>query len=355
MQQHKIIRLLPVLVLAGWLLGSCDKGIKLDNLPLENLSDYGVYVGDLANLEYASDVIPYDLNTPLFSDYSFKDRLIKLPEGEVIEYTDQDVFDFPVGTMIFKTFSYPFDFRNPEAGRRIIETRVLALTEEGWQFYPYEWNEAQTDASYKPVISPKVVEWTHYDGSARSTIYIVPNEIECGNCHAVGNTETPIGPRAGNLNGSFDYLDGSANQLQRWTERGWLTGTPDLSMVTQFAEWEDESADLDNRARSYLDVNCAHCHRPDGDANNSGLFLNYENTDLTALGICKPPIATGGGSGGLFYDIVPGNADSSIMVYRMNSVELDEAMPEIGRSIIHTEGLELISEWINDMDPVDCN
>ena len=82
---------------------------------------------------------------------------------------------------------------------------------------------------------------------------------------------------------------------------------------------------------------------------------SYENTDLTALGICKPPIATGGGSGGLFYDIVPSNADSSIMVYRMNSVELDEAMPEIGRSVIHIEGLASISEWINAMDPVDCN
>jgi hypothetical protein len=113
------------------------------------------------------------------------------------------------------------------------------------------------------------------------------------------------------------------------------------------ADWEDTAAPLEARAKAYLDSNCAHCHNPGGFASNSGLFLEYWRPVDTAYGVCKSPVAAGAGSGGLQYAIVPGAADQSIMTYRMDSNEADVRMPEIGRSVIHTEGVALIRDWIN--------
>ncbi len=116
------------------------------------------------------------------------------------------------------------------------------------------------------------------------------------------------------------------------------------------------SADLDDRARGYLDVNCAHCHQPlIGAADTSGLFLEYDRPFGRDAGECKPPVAAGPGTGGFDYAIVPGNAAESIMDFRIDSDDIEVRMPEIGRSIIHTEGVQLIRDWINAMDPVDCS
>ncbi|MES1222308.1 MAG: hypothetical protein ABUT20_42830, partial [Bacteroidota bacterium] len=101
------------------------------------------------------------------------------------------------------------------------------------------------------------------------------------------------------------------------------------------------------RARAYLDINCAHCHTPGGDAYNTGLFMEYEQTDPAKLGIMKAPVSAGGGAGGLDYDIVPGDAAHSVLTYRMNSTEPGTAMPELARTVIHKEAIPLIKEWIN--------
>lgn len=166
----------------------------------------------------------------------------------------------------------------------------------------------------------------------------------------------PIGPKARLLNKDFAYESGAANQLDYWTEQGILIGAPDdTDTIDTIPLDEDTSADLDDRARGYLDVNCAHCHQPlIGAADTSGLFLEYYRPFGTEVGECKPPVAAGPGTGDLEYDIVPGNAAESIMDFRMDSADVEVQMPEIGRSIIHTEGVQLIRDWINGMDPVDC-
>jgi hypothetical protein len=97
-----------------------------------------------------------------------------------------------------------------------------------------------------------------------------------------------------------------------------------------------------------------HCHSPGGAADTSGLFLEYFRPFGVAVGECKTPVAAGAGAGDLEYDIVPGHAELSIMDFRMDSNEPQVQMPEIGRSIIHTEGVQLIRDWINAMSPVDC-
>jgi len=112
--------------------------------------------------------------------------------------------------------------------------------------------------------------------------------------------------------------------------------------------------DLNLRARSYLDVNCGHCHQPGGSGDTSGLFLHFAETDDRILGLCKPPVAAGRGTGGHRFSIVPGQPEASILSYRVSSNEVGVLMPEVGRSLTHEAGVKLIDEWIRQM-PGDCN
>ena len=104
-----------------------------------------------------------------------------------------------------------------------------------------------------------------------------------------------------------------------------------------------------DRARAYLEINCAHCHSADGPAKTSGLMLDYHETNPAALGVGKAPVAAGRGSGGRFYGIVPGKPDASIMVYRMEATDPELMMPEMGRKQTHEEGVALVREWIAGM------
>ena len=160
----------------------------------------------------------------------------------------------------------------------------------------------------------------------------------------------PIGPKARFLNQDNEYDGKTENQLAHMADQGILAGVPaDLESIDTVPDWEDTAADLERRAKGYLDANCAHCHNPGGFGSNSGLFMEFWREVDTNYGICKTPVAAGSGSGGLKHAIEPGDADSSITVYRMNSNEPDVRMPEIGRSVIHDEGVALVREWINSM------
>ena len=107
-----------------------------------------------------------------------------------------------------------------------------------------------------------------------------------------------------------------------------------------------KTGSLDARARAWLEINCAHCHNPAGPARNSGLDLLASQTNPTAYGVYKAPVAAGRGSGGREFDIVPGQPDKSIMVYRIASTDGGIMMPELGKRLVHEEGLALIREWI---------
>ena len=121
------------------------------------------------------------------------------------------------------------------------------------------------------------------------------------------------------------------------------------------ADWEDpETGSLEERAMSYVDANCAHCHNPHGPAGVSGLSLLYNESSKASLGICKPPVAAASGSGGREFSIVPGEPDSSIFIYRIESTDPGEMMPEVGRTLVHKEGVALLREWISAMTPKGC-
>ncbi|GAB4056003.1 SO2930 family diheme c-type cytochrome [Spirosoma litoris] len=316
----------------------------------EKLSDYGFFKGKPANQEPAAGVVPYALNTPLFSDYAEKLRFIKLPSGQSVAYNDSAVLNFPIGTTLIKTFYYPNDFRDPAKGRRLMETRLLVHQPEGWKAFDYVWNDEQTDAFLEVAGDTKAVNYIDSKGVTHQQNYTIPNLNQCKGCHNRSETMTPIGPSVRQLNGDLAYGATNENQLLYWKKAGMLTGLPALANCPKTPIWnKPETGSLNDRARAWLDINCAHCHNPKGPAMTSGLNLSISETDPTALGILKTPVAAGRGSGGHPFDIVPGKPDESILIYRLNSTDPGEMMPELGRKVVHIESVELMREWIKTM------
>ena len=318
-------------------------------------------------------VLPYDLATPLFSDYAHKLRTVWMPQGQAARYRADEEFDFPVGTIFSKTFYYPRAggdavLRSADDGPdlrgggldlskvRLVETRLLVRRAQGWIALPYVWNAEQTAATLKRGGELVPLVLVAADGSREEAEYEVPDQNQCGGCH--GNDMRskalhPLGPKARHLNRDFAYAEGSENQLLRWTHAGYLAGAPSPASAPRDADWRDPSQPLEARARAYLDINCGHCHSPKGPGNTSGLWLDAATTEPLRLGRCKLPIAAGMGTGDRRHDIVPGEPDASIMPYRMASDDPSVMMPELGRSVVHDEGVQLIRDWIAAMQG-DC-
>jgi uncharacterized repeat protein (TIGR03806 family) len=316
--------------------------------PPEFLSAYGLFRDNGAAQEPADGVVPYDVNTPLFSDYAHKFRFVKLPAGTSAKYSDSAPFEFPIGTTLIKTFAYPLDERDPAKGRRLVETRLMIHQPEGWKGLTYVWNEAQTEAKLVIVGADREIHWIDKSGTARQVKYLVPNQNQCLGCHENRKVMRPIGPTARNLNRDFAYASGTANQLDYWTKHGLLTGAPtSAAAAPRLAVWNDaRTGSLEHRARAWLESNCAHCHNPDGPARTSGLDLTSTQQDLLQRGFWKPPVAAGRGSGGRSFGIVPGQPDRSILVHRIESREPGVMMPELARRLVDAEGVALVRAWI---------
>ncbi len=128
----------------------------------------------------------------------------------------------------------------------------------------------------------------------------------------------------------------------------------DFSEVPRYPVWNEPSTGtLEQRARAYLDINCAHCHSIAGKANTSALFLNYNHPLNINYGLCKPPIAAGRGAGGVLFDVVPGQPEKSILMNRLSSTKAAVKMPELAKGMVHKEGVALIEEWIRSL-PGEC-
>ena len=325
--------------------------ISLDHIDApKRLSEFDMFDLPLSDMSPKAGVELYTLNSSLFSDYAYKKRFIHLPEGTAMTYHGTEAFDFPEGSYIFKFFYYPHDFNKPDGDKTIMETRVLIKQNDEWIALPYVWNEDQTDAELSITGEDIPVAWVDESGEKQELVYETPNMNDCKSCHEYDKKLIPIGPTARHLN-KLTHINGQdQNQLEYLRTIGWITGMPAIEDCPDIANWEDpESGTLDARARAYLDINCGYCHHPSGPAKNSALHLHAYVDKPAALGIGKTPIAAGRGSGGKKYDIEPGNADASIMVYRMASDEPGVMMPEIGRKLIHSEGVDLIAAWIDGM------
>ena len=317
---------------------------------LPTLSAYGFFDGELAKLQPTEGVVPYDVNTSLFSDYASKSRFVKIPKGQAAIYQNQQVFDFPKGTALIKTFFYPKDANKPNKGNILLETRVLLYEEEGWVALPYMWNEAQTEAYLEVAGGARDIQWKDEKGKKQKLNYRVPNMVDCKGCHSYNQTQVPIGLSARQLNRDFVYETGIENQLLHWQKLGLLQQLPEDQNWPKLAQWEDASSPIAIRARSYLDANCGYCHSPEGPANTSGMFLDIHTDSPAQWGVGKSPVAAERGSGGRLKGIVPGKPHESILTFRLESTDPGIRMPEIGRQIVDKEGLEVVKEWIKRME-----
>lgn len=343
---------------------------------------------------------PYVLNTKLFSDYSVKYRVVFLPPGEQMTYNapgaDSPVsaLIFPDGAVIAKTFSFEKNGEETPIETRLLVKRRNSSGDIRWTGLPYVW---QTDDQGKPiaVYTPEGednihAEWNYADVNTSERLsgttenYSVPTANQCLTCHANNDRpggSAPIGPKVRNMNRPYqsevegDTSDqasnpiAGSNQIAYLCNKGWMSNCPaDMGVDTNtqvaknlprlpkykvpgdsgFPAGSDK--DIEARTRAWLEVNCEHCHNPQGFAASTGLFLDTFRAVNGSYGVCKKPAAAGSkGSGGRQVDIHPGAANKSIITYRIGP-DADTAaarMPPIARSIPDTQAFDLLTQWVN--------
>lgn len=326
--------------------------VETHDLGKGKLSEYGFFKSPIYQLIPAyNNVIPYELNAPLFSDYADKKRFIILPEGSKIKYDKRKVLDFPVGTTLVKNFYYTSNNLEKSDSNIIMETRILIKEKDNsWTALPYVWNENQTDA-YLSILGKNLNVARRAKNNIAPFEYSVPDMNQCKSCHMKGNQPEPIGPSARQLNRNNVFGNTTSNQLDYLITQGFLVGLAKSEDAPKMANYSDtDAASINDRARAYLDINCAHCHRVDGSARNTALYLNYDEYDEIDFGINKHPISAGQGSGNLKWDIVKGSPEESILAYRMKHTDPNIMMPEMGKKLIDEEGVALIEQWIREME-----
>lgn len=327
-----------------------------DGQPFETLSEYCFFRGSPSDHEPSDGVFAYDVTAELYSDRSKKRRFIVLPEGQTIGFDAEDRWSWPVGTILVKTFYYPLDETDPDTEEQVLETRLLIHDEEGWDSQIYIWDEEQKDAHRNNVGTRVDVTFTDADGELVEIDYRIPNRNQCSSCHGQDGEVIPIGPRTRQMTLPYQGAEGEPSQLEVMDTLDMFDQPlPDVTTLPAVVDPRDEEASTEARARAYLDANCAHCHNPEGRASSSGLFYDIDITHPTELGICKTPVAAGSGSGGHSYDIVPGHPEDSIVIYRMESTDPSIKMPELPITTVHEFGVDLVSQWIAEMEPPGCD
>lgn len=324
--------------------------LNLNEIPYLNLSDYQFFVGDMRDLEPNEGVLPYDVITPLFSDYAKKKRFVWMPDGSSATYVSDDAsLNFPEGTVLIKNFY--FNNVLPQNATKLIETRLMILKNGVWEFSDYVWNEEQTEAILENGGVDVPLQWIDENGQERDQVYRVPDNLECITCHKSYETPIPIGMKPQQLNKSYEYTDGMSNQLLRWQDVGYLSGTVP-SNITSVVAWDNESESLRDRVRAYMDMNCAHCHTDGGHCDYRALRLAWnESDDDTNLGICVEPEEAIEPQH--VHLISAGNTTKSVMHFRLNTNVENYRMPLLGRTVVHEEAVELLADYINSLS-INC-
>lgn len=324
---RRLLFLLSLLAALCVCIPACKKDGLLDadkNIQLRpRLSDYGIYQGMLADLKPAPGYLPYELSSVLFTDYAEKQRLIKVPAGSRATLNGDGLLSLPDGTILVKTFYYHHDKRDTAKGKKIIETRLLIRSGNNWNAGTYLWNDDQTDAWLLASGFTPVVNWIDASGKPRVVAYHVPGERECVTCHSSGDKALPIGLQARNLNRTVMRDGQLQNQLSYFHTEGIMEAV-DPQQIGTMPDYADASQGLEQRARAYFDVNCAHCHSDNGYADGKtelrfGYGLSYSETHISG--------------------------NKSQIIDKMKAGN----MPKLGTTIVHEEGLDLIRQYINSL------
>jgi len=309
------------------------------------LSETGCFVGVKA-LEPGPDLIPYEVNSALWTDGAFKPRFMVVPSPEKVSIHEDGSWGFPEGSVLIKSFGFEFEGGSEES-RRPLETRFMLRTAVSWEYATYEWNDEGTDALL--LDGGKSVEYTLYRGDEATVVeYTFPGHDACTTCHGAGIGDV-LGPKTSQLNRRHDYDGVVANQLTAMNEIDLLAfdGVEELDPETlpRMASPQMGEGTLEDQARAYLGVNCAHCHQPGGWApDNSGLDFLYE-TRLEDTGLCEPM---------KYFEWVgrprvdPGNPEGSGLIQRFLAKD-PLRMPSLGTSLVDADGVALLSQWISEL------
>ena len=287
----------------------------------DKLSQHKIFKGNPSELIPNDKFEVLELNSKLFTDYSYKQRLVNIPDRKTIEKTSNGELIFPDGTILTKTFFYPYDERDWSKGKKIIETRLEVKEKNTWNIATYVWNDEQTDAFLNMDGKKVSVNWINSDGNNQKIKYEVPSSNQCVLCHQSNSEVGPIGPTLKNLNLLVKRNGLNINQLSHLQSTGFLT---DFSVenIGSITNYEDPNNTLDERFKSYLFINCAHCHNPKGweESSKKPYDFRYE-TSINNMGII-------------------GREDK---LYRVVN---NGRMPYLGTTIKHHEGVEIINEYI---------
>jgi uncharacterized repeat protein (TIGR03806 family) len=279
----------------------------------------------------APGLIPYEVNSPLWSDGADKERYLALPDDARIRVGEDGDFELPVGTVLVKTFLL---------GGKRVETRLFMRHPDGsWGGYSYEWDDAQTDATLLPASKSRQV-------GAQTWYY--PSRAECLRCHT-GAAGHSLSLEVGQLNRDFTYTATNriSNQLATFEHLGLfeaaLAGAPDT--LTRFPP-PSGSEDLEQRARAYLHANCAACHRPNGTGRGNA-DLRF-GTPLAETRICDAVPQQGNLGIADARLVAPGAPARSLVSVRMHALDAYR-MPPLASRVEDTAGVGVVDAWISSL------
>jgi uncharacterized repeat protein (TIGR03806 family) len=341
--------------------------VDLTQVPYPKLSDYHFFEGDIKLQIPSLNVLPYAPASSLFSDYAYKKRFVWMPQGTKANFiADNQILELPIGAALIKTFYY--DNVQPNNTMRIIETRVMIRKETDWIFADYVWNTEQTEAYLDLNGSNIALSWKDKNNSIKNVNYRIPNEVQCNVCHKYKETinneyfekHEPIGIKPQNLNFNYNFGSETKNQLTKWIETAYLENNFNLpSPQNTVVDYNDTSKPLELRVRSYVDINCSHCHYTNGHCDYRPMRFTFTETGLpnglglTNMGVCVNTQDIQDFPAALNKIITPGIPERSMLFYRLNTENENYRMPLHGRTIIHQEGVQLIRDWITSLQP--CN
>ncbi|MEO1448256.1 MAG: PQQ-dependent sugar dehydrogenase [Bacteroidota bacterium] len=314
------------------------------------LSQTGAF-SNLTTLTPLPGVIPYGMVEPFWSDGAEKYRWMAIPNDEdgngvhdkpeeQINFSENGEWVFPKGAVLIKHF---------EAGGSRLETRFEVHGEDGKYYYlTYKWNQAQTDAELMNASLDSVISV-----NGQNQTWHFPSRSECLSCHQAAGGSV-LGPKTRHLNSSITYPSTGihGHQLVTLSHLGILDQAitdADTATYLTLSPKTDLSASLEDRARSYLDVNCSSCHRPE--TGNRAAFdarfttpladQNYINGSvIETLGISDARV------------IVPQDTGKSILYQRLDLIGTN-AMPPLAKDLLDTAGINLVADWIMSLPPAE--
>jgi uncharacterized repeat protein (TIGR03806 family) len=315
------------------------------------LSQTGVFTNMVA-LTPNPALIPYDVNAPLWSDAAAKSRWMAVPyygssspTNGKITFATNGAWLFPTGSVLIKHFELPIDDTNPSLHKRQ-ETRLLARGTNGsWYGLTYKWRADNSDADLLPGSLMETNVITTATGT-RTQVWYYPARSDCMNCHNP-NAGTVLGPRTCQLNGDLTYpaTGVTDNQLRTLSHVGLFTTNLNeggIASLPQSMNLTNTAASFETRVRSYLDSNCAHCHRPGGVNANFDARLE---TPLAAQNLVNAtPNDPLGVSGAKI--VAPQDLAHSVL-YLRDSVVGAGQMPPLAKNMVDTNYIAVLAAWIN--------